>query len=171
MVNIEKLGGVLCKVALLIIDMQKGCKEETPYKDAFNEAVMYINEISGYFRKKEYPVVIVKDLSVGEVGSDRFEFIDEIDTLDNDIVVHKNFNNAFWETELDNILREKDIEAVIISGFAAEYCVLFTYGGAVERGYETFLLQNGIAGMDLDEIKKIQLLRPVISYKAIEYFC
>lgn len=158
-------------IALLIIDMQNGCKEETRCKEAFDEAVLYINEISGYFRSKNYPVVIVKDLSVGEVGSERFEFVEEIDISKDDIIVHKAHNNAFWETDLDNILKEKGIDAVVISGFAAEYCVLFSYNGAVERGYSTFLLQNGVAGMELEEIKKIQLLRPVISYKALEYFC
>lgn len=158
-------------IALLIIDMQNGCKEETRCKDAFNEAVLYINEISGYFRKKNYPVVIVKDLSVGEIGSESFEFVDEVDIEDSDIVVHKAHNNAFWETDLDKILKDKGIDAVVISGFAAEYCVLFSYNGAVERGYNTFLLQNGVAGMDIEEIKKIQLLRSVISYKALEYFC
>ena len=48
--------------------------------------------------------------------------------------------------------------------------MLFTYNGAIERGYNTFLLQNGVAGFDDEEIKRIQLLRAVINYEAIEYF-
>jgi hypothetical protein len=32
------------------------------------------------------------------------------------------------------------------------------------------LLQNGVAGFDDDEIKRIQSLRSVVSYDALEYF-
>jgi nicotinamidase-related amidase len=78
--------------------------------------------------------------------------------------------NAFWETELDTILKREGVDCLIISGFAVEHCVLFTYNGAIERGYHAFLLQHGLAGMEEDEIKRIQLLRYVISYNAIEYF-
>ncbi len=37
-------------------------------------------------------------------------------------------------------------------------------------GYGTSLLQNGIAGVEYEEVKKMQLLRPVISLEALEYF-
>lgn len=36
----------MTKVALLVIDMQKNCKESTPCKASFERAVEYINEIS-----------------------------------------------------------------------------------------------------------------------------
>jgi len=157
-------------VALLIVDMQNGCRKQTQCKLEFDQAVQYINEISGYFRQKDYPVFIIKDIKVGGPETSEFEYVDDLITKDTDIVIYKEQCNAFWETNLDCILKEREIDCVIISGFAAEYCIVFTYNGAVERGYNTFLLQNGIAGFDADEIKKIQLLRPVISYKAIEYF-
>lgn len=158
------------KVALLIVDMQRGCREITPCKLAFDNSIEYINEISQYFRKKNYPVVVVKDIEVGSPGTIEFEFVDDLIISDKDIVIHKKHCNAFWETELDNILKAEGIDCIIVSGFAAEHCVLFTYNGARERGYAVFLLQNGIAGFDEDEIKRIQLLRPVVNYQALEYF-
>ncbi|AOT68939.1 cysteine hydrolase family protein [Geosporobacter ferrireducens] len=158
------------KVALLIVDMQKGCREETPCKSAFDSSVEYINEISQYFRKKNYPVVIIKDVEVGSPGSEEFECVDALAISDNDIVIHKQHCNAFWETELDNVLKNERIDGIIVSGFAAEHCVLFTYNGARERGYNVFLLQNGIAGLDEEEIRRIQLLRPIVNYQALEYF-
>lgn len=161
----------MTKIALLVIDMQKGCKEDTPCKNEFDTAVLYINEAARIFRERNLPVIMVQDMEVGGgPGSEAFEVVEAIDKSDTDIMVHKKHCNSFWETNLDEILKEKGIEFVVISGFAAEYCVLFTYNGAAERGYEAALLQNGVAGFDLEEIKKIQLLRPVISLGALEYF-
>ncbi|MCB2290489.1 cysteine hydrolase [Clostridium sp. CS001] len=160
----------MSKVALLIIDMQKDCKEATSCKASFENSVEYINEISEYFRTKKHPVIIIQDLESGGPDTEGFKCVEELIVSDNDFFVHKTYNNAFWETELDSILKNQGVDCVIVSGFAVEYCVLFTYNGAIERGYNTFLLQNGVCGFDDDEIKRIQLLRSVVSYKALEYF-
>jgi nicotinamidase-related amidase len=160
----------MSKVALLIIDMQKFCKESTPCKTSFEKAAEYINEISGFFREKKLPVVIIQDVEAGGEGTEGFKCVEELLVSENDIFIQKAHCNAFWETELDGILKKEGVDCVIVSGFAVEYCVLFTYNGARERGYHTFILQHGVAGMDEDEIKGIQSLRPVISYDALEYF-
>lgn len=150
--------------------MQNGCKASTACKQAFDNSIEYINEISQYFRSHNYPVVIIQDIEVGAPGSKDFECVDNLIVTEKDIKIKKQFDNSFWETELDSILKSEGVNGVIISGFAAEHCVLFTYNGAKERGYKTFLLQNGIAGFDEEEIRRIQVLRPVINYEALEYF-
>lgn len=160
----------MSKVALLIIDMQEGLREETSCKELFDNALMYINEVSQFFRNKSLPVVIVQDLSVGAPNSEAFQCTKNLIVNDSDYRIQKKYNNAFWETELDELLKGEDVDAVVICGFAAEYCVLFSYNGALERGYETFLLQKGIAGYSESGIDQIQLLRSVISYQAVEYF-
>lgn len=160
----------MSKAALLIVDMQINCKESTSCKASFERAVEYINEVSEYFRERNLPVVIIKDIEAGGPGTDGFECVDELIVSQGDFKVGKSYCNAFWETELDDMLKDEGVDAVIVCGFAAEHCLLFTYNGARERGYKSFLLQNGIAGFDHEEIKRIQLLRPVISYDALEYF-
>lgn len=160
----------MSKVALLIIDVQKGVREETTCKDTFDQAIMYINEVSVYFRSLNLPVVIVQDLSVGAPNSETFQCVDALIVDDLDYRIQKKYNNAFWDTELDELLKGEEVDAVVICGFAAEHCVLFSYNGALERGYDSFLLQKGIAGYSEQEIKNIQLIRSVISYDALEYF-
>jgi nicotinamidase-related amidase len=160
----------MSKVALLVIDMQNNCKETTSCKKSFEKAVEYINEISQYFRMKKYPVVIIQDVEAGGPETEGFNCVDELEVSDNDYYVNKTYSNAFWETELDTILKSEGVDCLVISGFSVEQCVLFTYNGAIERGYKSFLLQNGVAGFDDDEVKRIQLLRSVICYEALEYF-
>jgi nicotinamidase-related amidase len=157
--------------ALLIIDMQNALREETRCKDEFGEAVEYINATAALFRKKGLPVVLVQDTEIAEgPGSAGFEVVPAIERGAADIVVHKEYSNAFWKTDLENILREKGVEFVVCSGFAAEHCVLFTYNGAVERGFKAAVLQRGIAGYDAGRIRDTQLVRPAISYQALKYF-
>lgn len=160
----------MSKIALLVIDMQKNCKESTCCKESFDKSVEYINEISQYFRKKKYPVVIIQDVEAGGPETDGFNCVEELEVSDNDLFVNKTYSNAFWETDLDTMLKSEGVDGLVISGFSAEQCVLFTYNGAIERGYNTFLLQNGVTGFDDDEVKRIQLLRSVICYEALEYF-
>jgi len=167
----EIWGGYRVKIAMLIVDMQNGCYEDTNEKAMFLDAAEYINDVSELFREKRLPVVVVQDLEVGDgEGSKAFEVHESVTVKPNDIVVHKVFSNSFWETPLDNILKELGVDFVLISGFAAEYCITFTYGGAVERGYDVSLLQNGIAGMEKSGIQDIQRIRPVIDHNVLRYF-
>ncbi|HEY2494346.1 MAG TPA: cysteine hydrolase, partial [Paenibacillus sp.] len=58
---------------------------------------------------------------------------------------------------------------VIIAGFAAEHCVLFTYNGAIERGFKPVILQQGILSTQSDVIISTYRERNMISYPVIEY--
>jgi len=158
------------KPAFLIVDMQKNCQESASSQASFSTALWHINTVGDLFRKRSLPVVIIQDLEDGGPGTEGFDCVDELKIDTSDIRIHKLFSNAFWQTELDAILKANDVDFVIIAGFAAEHCVLFSFNGARERGYKAVLLQNGIAGLDEDEVKRIQLLRPVINFRALEYF-
>lgn len=157
-------------IAMLIIDLQKGVLESEESKETVKDAVEYINEVSGYFRKAGKPVIVIQDVGVdGGPGSEGYELIDGLEVEETDIQLEKVHANSFYETQLEKILHDLDVEFLVISGFAAEYCVLFTYNGARERGFGTSLLQHGIAGMTKKGVRDIQILRPVISYEALRF--
>ncbi len=156
------------KPALLIVDMQNGCRKETKAKEDFETAVSYINAVSEIFREKNLPVVIVQDAGVGE--GDDFEVVKEIKVSANDLYIKKEFGNSFWKTDLDILLKELDVDFLVIGGFAAMYCILATYNGALERGYKCTLLQNGIAGYETGEAAMVSNSRAMISYTALRYF-
>lgn len=158
------------KTAFLIIDMQNGCYEATEEKKIFLEAADYINDVSELYRKKGLPVIVIQDLEVGEgEGSQAFEVHESVNVEPTDIRVHKVFSNSFWETNLEEILKEHGVDFLVISGFAAEYCITFTYGGAQERGYNVALLQHGIAGMEKEAIRHTQRVRPAIANTVVDY--
>ncbi|HEY7827755.1 MAG TPA: isochorismatase family protein [Candidatus Limnocylindrales bacterium] len=52
-------------------------------------------------------------------------------------------------TELDALLRAREVERVVIAGLATDYCVLASALDAVRLGYRTQVLLDGIRPVDL----------------------
>jgi nicotinamidase/pyrazinamidase len=52
-------------------------------------------------------------------------------------------------TELDGLLRDQGVERVVVVGLATDYCVKATALDAVRLGYETHLLTDAVAAVDL----------------------
>ena len=53
-------------------------------------------------------------------------------------------------TELDSVLRGRGIERVVVVGLATDYCVKATALDAARLGYETSVLTDAIAAVDLE---------------------
>jgi len=157
-------------IAFLVIDMQREFEKIERCKENISDAVVYINETAKMFREAGKPVIFVQDEEAGEgPGSDGFKIIESLDVQASDQIISKMYSNSFWHTKLEEVLEASNVEFVVISGFAAEHCVLFTYNGAVEREFGAALLQHGIAGFDKDEIKNIQHLRSTVSIETIDF--
>lgn len=154
-------------IGLLIIDVQKAFighrKEEGEYHRIFE----YINETAGLFRKIGKPVIIVRDIEGG--NDDPYQNVEELFVKDSDIEVLKEFSNSFWKTNLEEILKANNIDFVVVCGNAAEYCVLATYNGAIERGFGAAMLQHGIFANHTGGLVDIYNNRSLISYEVISY--
>lgn len=58
-------------------------------------------------------------------------------------------NNHFMQTDLDNYLKEKNIELIEIVGLALDYCVKYTCLDAVSNGYITCLHFQGTKAVNV----------------------
>jgi nicotinamidase/pyrazinamidase len=54
-------------------------------------------------------------------------------------------------TKLDSLLRDRGVETVVICGLATDYCVRATALDALRLGYETTVLGDAIAAVELQE--------------------
>ncbi len=135
-----------------------------------SEACEYINHVSGLLCTKDQIVVHIQDMEGADADTDpeARNIIPEITVAPTDIQMAKEFSNAFWKTDLEQLLREHGVEFVIVAGFAAEHCVTFTINGALERGFQAALLQKGILSTRPDAITSIYRDRHMISYPVIE---
>jgi len=154
--------------ALLIIDLQEGHIPGPRKRGEVEEVCQYINYVSNLFRDAGKPIVVIQDIEVeGGIDSEDFAVIPEIELTGGELILHKEWSNAFWKTNLEEVLRQEGVDFVIVCGFAAEHCVTFTYNGAKERGFGAAYLQNGLLGEHPNAVQAITEVRPLISYPVI----
>ena len=67
------------------------------------------------------------------------EFLD-----DRDIVIEKNKDSAFFETNLNEMLQELKTDTVIVVGMHAQICVQTTAADAFMRGYSVWVPEDAI---------------------------
>jgi nicotinamidase-related amidase len=155
------------KIAFLIIDVQEkfiGHKRGKKYDMTFE----YINETAEIFRESNLPVYVIRDVE-GGTGPE-FDNVKELETKDSDIEILKEYSNSFWKTDLETKLKGQGVEFVVLCGNAAEFCVLATFNGAIERDFGVSILQNGVFAHSKVGLEDHFLNRSIISIDALYHF-
>lgn len=155
------------KLALLIIDVQDEFISHLKGTTQRDIAVELINRTAQQFRKKGQPVYVIRHV----IGEDREELqcVEELKVEEGDTSIVKKVNNSFWNTDLDQMLRDAEVDFILITGYAAEYCVAATYFGAKERGYTTALLQKAIMGATPLGAAELQKTHSTVSFPVMCY--
>jgi len=81
-------------------------------------------------------------LVLGEPGNDIIEVIAPLPEKPEEIVINKPGKGAFYQTDLESILKERDITHLIFAGVTTEVCVQSTLREANDRGYECLLVED-----------------------------
>jgi nicotinamidase-related amidase len=160
------------KPALLILDPQNDFfGDDNPNLAEFQAAVPTINAAIALFRQRGWPVVFVQHSSSSKpAGSYAWAIHEQFDCRPDDTRLSKRHYNAFWETELDALLQSGRVDFVVVAGYVAEFCVLSTVRGALERGYRSAILADGIAGMNGRYTQFALELSPRITLAELETF-
>lgn len=142
--------------------MQNEFFGEPAGRESLLAASARINEALELFRRHGAPVLVVLDEEAPTrvPGDPSFEPHEGLRLEGSDRRVHKQYNNSFWQTELDALLKGAGVDTVVVSGWCAEFCVLSTYRGAVERGYRARLLEGGIASDSAERLRMVEQICP-----------
>ena len=133
--------------ALIIIDLQQGSfADATPKYDAAG-LVGRLNELAGAVRTRGGEVIFIQhDGAPGEPfhpDLPGWKLLDELDRRPVDTVVRKTACDSFLETSLDDFLRSRSIDRLIVTGWTTDYCVDTTVRSALARGYPTIVPSDG----------------------------
>jgi nicotinamidase-related amidase len=78
-------------------------------------------------------------------GEEGHGLIDEVAPLSEEIVLDKPGKNAFYHTDLEDILQEKGIKNLLICGVTTDVCCNATTIAANDRGYNAIILADCVA--------------------------
>jgi len=145
--------------ALVLIDLQK---ESNFGLEQLDQVVANTKKLIDGFREKDIPIIYTRQinradrigLSLGEPlnndgtpyyynsANESIEILDAIKPQDGDIVVDKYRWSAFYETNLDFILKSLHVENIVIGGLVTDGCLLTSVFDAYFRDYHIHLVRD-----------------------------
>ncbi len=138
------------KRALLVLDTQNGFfQEDNPNLAEFRRVLANINGTIALFREHNLPIVFIQQTSARTPpGSFKWAIYPDVNCRPEDLRTRKGHMNAFWQSDLEELLHSQGVEGVVVTGFMSEYCVLSAARGAEERGFQSLILRDAIAALD-----------------------
>jgi len=158
------------KKALLVIDVQQGLFEKTIPIYQAGETLENINILMNRARKTDVPVVFIQHSNKSSLamGSDTWQLRPEIQPLDDETIIHKLQGNAFEGTNLREKLTQRDIDTLLITGLATQWCVRATTLGALKLGYRVIVASDGHSNFSKDAKNLIKKWNRTFSEKGVE---
>jgi len=133
--------------ALLVIDVQNGVVGEAYDRDSI---IANIATLIDKARAAGVDVVWIQHNSDElPAGSDSWQFVPELVRRESEPLVQKAYGDSFEETELEPVLAERGIGALLISGAQTDECIRSTLHGAIARGYDATLVADAHTTEDL----------------------
>ncbi|MEM3522118.1 MAG: isochorismatase family cysteine hydrolase [Candidatus Bathyarchaeia archaeon] len=144
------------KKAILVIDMvndfitgKLGCERA-------KRIIPNIKRLIENARKKGVPVIYCNDAhlpidfelkkwgSHAIKGTEGAKVITELEPTEKDFIIEKRTYSGFFETGLDTLLRELNVNTICITGIHTHICVKHTAADAFFRGYKIIVVEDAV---------------------------
>jgi nicotinamidase-related amidase len=114
-------------------------------------------------------------------GSQGAEFHAQLATMHAEFILRKGFHpgidsySAFYEndrrttTGLSGYLRSRGMQRLFLGGLAADYCVLYSALDARREGFEVWVIEEAVRGLDIDG--SMEKARTSMLYAGIRMIC
>ena len=137
--------------ALFIIDMQNDflLSGRPLCVDGAMQTVPQIKKLLDYARSNDWTVIhVIREHDKNGMngycvaGTEGAQIIEELHPLDNEIIIKKTRNSAFFRTNLDSVLRCLKIKNVVISGTQYPNCIRGTATDAMSYDYDVIVVTD-----------------------------
>lgn len=150
-------------IALIVVDIQNdyfpngNMELSNPEKAATNAA-----KVLEWFRQNHKDNIfhvqhIAGDPAIGFFlpGTVGAEIHETVQPLETESIITKHFPNSFLKTELESKLRESGVTKVVVLGMMTHMCIDATVRAAVDLGFETTLIEDACATLELSYNGKV----------------
>jgi nicotinamidase-related amidase len=135
--------------ALIVIDVQNGVVSGAHER---GPVVANIQRLVERARGRQTPVVWVQHADDELVrGSDEWRIVSELTPAETEPLVHKNYGDAFEDTDLEKVLSGLGVGRLFVAGAQTDACVRSTLHGALARGYDAILVSDAHTTTDQTE--------------------
>lgn len=135
------------QTALLVVDVQNAMFSYPDFKLHNEEQVLdNITRLIEKAREVKMPIVYIQhtdpDDHEYQEGTMTWEIHPRIQPLSTDMVVQKRKCDAFYQTNLQEVLEKLQIEELIIVGMQTEFCIDTSVRSAFSKGYKNILVKD-----------------------------
>ena len=135
--------------ALLVIDVQNGVVANAHDRDG---VIANIGTLVERARAEDIDVVWVQhDDEALRRDSPEWQVVPELVRLDSEPLIHKSYGDSFEDTGLEDLLAERRVGRLFVTGAQTDACVRSTLHGAFVRGYDVTLVADAHTTEDLSE--------------------
>lgn len=144
---------------MLIIDMQQALFREVPEPFESTQVVGRINDLAARARLAQVPVVWVQHENDGTLlyASEGWQLLPDLITASDDLFVRKTTPDSFLHTNLADLLDAHSVDALVVCGYASEFCVDTTIRRAAALGYPVVIASDANTTHDKPHATALQI--------------
>lgn len=132
-----------------VIDVQNGVVGKAYERD---RVVANIQALVDRARVEDVPVLWVQHSADDlPTGSEPWEYVPELKRLDTEPLLHKTYADSFEATDLEELLAERRVGQLVVTGAQTEECIRSTLHGGLVRGYDVTLVSDAHTTEDTRE--------------------
>ncbi|MBC7458508.1 MAG: cysteine hydrolase [Bdellovibrionaceae bacterium] len=132
---------------MLLVDVQNGFNSPSWGERDTPEAELNISMLLKIFRQKNRHIYHVQHLSKNPTSPLRpaqsgVDFMDTVKPIFGERIFQKHVNSSFIGTQLEEVLRQEDIQSLVVVGISVDHCVSTTVRMAANLGFEVFVISD-----------------------------
>ncbi|MGL4523267.1 MAG: cysteine hydrolase family protein [Bacilli bacterium] len=144
---------------LIVIDLQNGVCFDSEHLHKLPELLVLVNSRIKTFREKQKPIIFVQHTDEELRGGEYLWALhDELDVHSDDLFVSKQHANSFYQTNLQEMLQQLNVNAIELCGAQTEYCMDSTIKYAHGLGYKLYMVEKGTSTLNNDYMTASQTI-------------
>jgi len=145
-------------LAVVVVDVQIGlfCTDPPPFEA--DEVIQRINLVTARARSAAVPIFFIQHDGPADGEwlvpfSDGWNLHPDLERNPEDMVIRKTTGDAFYATPLEQQLRGRGVQSLILMGYATEFCIDSTLRNAASKDFEILIVSDAHTTNDAPMLK------------------